>query len=183
MSQTPDPMDELLRPHLSPALSPPWKEALLVQTKRRLRWRRRGRLLGFAAALAACYVAGVLTMRLFPVEPGVEIRTEYVYVHAEPDKQAPPAPETPPTPERPVTALALEWQAVENPDRSVELYRRAGDRYLDEENDLESAVRCYKRFLSDCSDRDLEITAQDNWLLVSLKNARLEEKHYAKNSG
>ena len=85
MSQTPDPMDELLRPHLSPALSPTWKEALLVQTKRRLRWRRRGRLFGFAAVLAACYIAGVLTMRLFPAEPVVEFRTEYVYLPAESD--------------------------------------------------------------------------------------------------
>jgi hypothetical protein len=181
MNETPDPLEELLRPHSPSASSPAWKETLLVRTRRTLRWRRRARWLGFAAALAACYVAGVLTLRLFRAAPVVEVET--VYVDSEPGLQLPPVPETLRMPERAVTALALEWQAVEDPERSVELYRRAGDRYIDEDNDLESALRCYKRFLTECSEKELEITTQDNWLLVTLKNARLEEKRHAKNSG
>jgi hypothetical protein len=72
---------------------------------------------------------------------------------------------------------------VENPERRADLFRRAGDRYLKDENDLRSAVRCYKHALDAGSDEDLRITSQDNWLLVSLKNARQEERHHGKNDG
>ena len=182
MNETPDPLDALLqhRPPSAPATA--WKESILRQTSRTLRWRRRIRRTAFAGALIACYAAGMLSMRLLQAPPAVEIHHEIVYVPVEP-KSVPPANVAEESPaERPLTALALEWQAVENPERRVELYRRAGDRYFDEESDLESAVRCYKRFLTACSDKDLEISPQDNWLLVTLKNARAEEKRHAKHS-
>jgi hypothetical protein len=178
MTEFPDPLDKLLRPDL-PASSPPvWKDALLARTTRTLRWRRRGRRLGFVAALAACYVAGIFSMRLLQPAPAVERQTDYVYVTVEPKRET----HVTPVPEQPVSALTLEWQAVDDPEHAPELNRRAGDRYFADENDLASAVRCYKRFLSACPDKELEIAPQDNWLLVTLKNARLEEKQHAKNN-
>jgi hypothetical protein len=183
MSDLPDPLDELLRPDLPVVAAPVWRESLLARTTRTLRWRRRGRRLAILAALAACYVAGLVSMRLLRAEPAVEVRKEIVYVTEEKKPESPPERVTPPVPERPLTALALEWQAAEDPDRGAELNRRAGDRYFAEENDLASAVRCYKRFLSACPETELEVAPQDNWLLVTLKNARLEEKRHAKNNG
>jgi hypothetical protein len=179
MTEFPDPLDELLRPGLPAASLPAWKDALLARTTRTLRWRRRGRRLGLVAALAACYVAGAFSMRLLQPAPAVEHQIEHVYVTVEPKREV----QATPVPEPPVSALALEWQAVDEPERSAELNRRAGDRYLADENDLASAVRCYKRFLNACTDTELEVAPLDNWLLVSLKNARLEEKRHAKNNG
>lgn len=175
-------LDELLRSHF-PASPPIWKKTLLARTTRTLRWRRRGRRFGMLAALAACYAAGLLSVRLLQAEPSVEVRWEIVYLPRETKPETRPQREAPPMLEKPVTALALEWQAAESPDRSAELNRQAGDRYFTDENDWESAVRCYKRFLSACSDTQLEIAPQDNWLLVTLKNARLEEKRNAKTNG
>jgi len=180
MSENPDPLHELLRPETS-VPAPIWKDTLREQTTHTLRWRRRGRHLTMIAALAACFLAGVLTTRLFS-SPQIVHEIEYVSAPAEskPDTLAPPSEK--PTKEEKLTALALEWQAAESPDRSAELNRLAGDRYVEEENDLESAVRCYKRFLAECTREELEITPKDNWLLVTLKNARLEERRNAKSN-
>ena len=179
MNEIPDPLDALLRPISPSSSSPVWKGALLARTSRTLRWRRRGRRLSIAAGLAACYAAGLFSMLLLQAEPRIVVHEKIVYRPAETKSETQPQRETPTTPERPLTALALEWQAAENPDRSVELYRRAGDRYFDAENDLVSAVRCYKRFLSECKAEELQIDPNDNWLLVTLKNARLEERRRA----
>ena len=183
MSDIPDPLDQLLRPDPPAMAAPVWKDSLLARTTRTLRWRRLGRRVSIVAALAACYVAGLASMRLLRAEPAVEVRKEIVYVTEEKKPESLPERVTPPASERPLTALALEWQAAESPGGSAELNRRAGDRYFAEENDLASAVRCYKRFLSTCPETELEVAPQDNWLLVTLKNARLEGKRHAKNNG
>jgi hypothetical protein len=181
MSENPDLLDDLLRPETS-VPAPIWKDTLREQTTRTLRRRRRGRHVTIIAALGACFLAGVLTTRLFS-SPQIVHDIEYVSVPAEstPDTPAPPS-EKPANQEK-LTALALEWQAAESPDRSAELNRLAGDRYVEEENDLESAIRCYKRFLAECTHEELEITPKDNWLLVTLKSARLEERRHAKSNG
>jgi hypothetical protein len=181
MSENPDPLHDLLRPEPS-VPAPIWKVALREQTTRTLRWRRRGRNVAIIAVLAACFLAGVLATRLFS-SPQIVREIEYVSVPAEPTPDTPAPPSQKPTNEEKLTALALEWQAAESPDRSRELNRLAGDRYVEEENDLESAIRCYKRFLSQCTHEELEIDPKDNWLLVTLKNARLEERRHAKSNG
>lgn len=180
MNDPHDPLDELLTPRPAPAGEPAWKESLLRQTAGVLRRRRRLRRVAAVAALAACFAAGMLTMRLVTPPAPAEVR---VVVIEHPAMLA-PAPEAVvqaqlPKPEQ--TGLALEWQAVEEPERRAELFRRAGDRYLTAENDLESAVRCYRRALDAGSADDLKITPQDTWLLISLKNARQEETAHAKN--
>jgi hypothetical protein len=177
-----DQLEDLLRPETT-VTTPAWKDTLRNRTAKILRRRRRARRLACVAALAACFIAGVLTARLFLSKPVVLHEVEYVYLTAEPKPDTPTQPTEKPIAEPKLTALALEWQAAENPDRGAELNRLAGDRYVEEENDLESAVRCYKRFLAECTREELEITPKDNWLLVTLKNARLEERPHAKSNG
>ena len=146
---------------------------------RRRRWLRRG---GWLTGLAACYAAGILTMRLWPgheVHPPVAIAPEQndaSQVHPAP----PPTETKPPTPAQPPeSALAMEWQALDSPEKRPDLFRLAGDKYL-EDNNLESATRCYRGALDNVPDQDLKIAVNDNWLLISLKQAKQEEKRYAK---
>lgn len=90
-----------------------------------------------------------------------------------------PYPQNLRTKEQPETALAMEWQALDSEERRPDLFRKAGDEYL-QANDVKSAVRCYKGALDGASDDELKVTVNDNWLLMSLKEAKLEEKRYAK---
>src|SRR4029077_16110424 len=85
-----------------------------------------------------------------------------------------------PTPAQPAeTALAMEWEAWDSTEKPPCLFRLAGDKFF-QDNDLESATRCYRGALKGVSDQDLKISLNDNWLLMSLKQAKQEEKRYAK---
>jgi hypothetical protein len=70
--------------------------------------------------------------------------------------------------------------ALASEDQRPVLFRRAGDRYLENDHDVKSALRCYARALETSSDQDLTISADDSWLLIALKKARQEEKTHAK---
>ena len=156
----------------------------LIQQKtlgvlRRRRWLRRG---AWLAGLAACYAAGILTMQIWPA---AEVNHHVAIAPEQNDASqvnvAPPPTETkPPTPAQPPeSALAMEWQALDSTEKRPDLFRLAGDKYL-EDNNLESATRCYRGALDDASDQDLKIAVNDNWLFMSLKQAKQEEKRYAK---
>jgi hypothetical protein len=155
LAPPPPPADDTLRGHLR------------ERTSRVVRWRRRWRRIARAAALAACYAAGVLTMHgLAPHAPPPEITHQ----------PEPPKKEVAPQ----ASALALEWQALDSPRPRPDLYRQAGDRYLDDENDFESALRCYSQALDAAGEADRVVAVEDNWLLMTIKNARQKEKRYAK---
>jgi hypothetical protein len=165
-----------------PAADPALHSDVLTRTLPVVHRRRLVRRAGLVGALAACFAGGALTMRLLTptVEPEVQIVERFI----EREPVTPPTPKVAPSAVEPVgSALALEWQAVENPERRAELFRIAGDRYLNEEGDMASAVRCYKNALNAASADDLQVTPQDTWLLSSLKNARLEENRHGKNDG
>jgi hypothetical protein len=184
MNDTPDPLDELLTPSIPPARVPRLQVALLARTTSVLRRRRRWRHFGFVVALAACYAAGVLTMRLLAKPTIVEaapIVIERVVEREQKPVQVSEKPNRPAPAEAAPTALALEWQAVESENNRAELFRRAGDRYLNDENDPESALRCYKNALN--AGADPKVSPDDNWLLTSIKNAQQEEKRHANNDG
>jgi hypothetical protein len=157
-----DPLGELLACPRLPEDST-LQAKLRERTCRVLRWRRRGRHLAWAAALAACYAAGMLSPRLLPPAP------------------PPAAPKSEPTVAHPKDqgALALEWQAFDNRERKGELYRAAGDRYLQEESDLESALRCYGAALDAGDDAARAVSSDDSWLLMVIKGAREKEKRHA----
>jgi len=140
---------------------------------RRRRWLRRGAV---ALALCACYIAGAATVHLLTPPPSV-----VTVVVKEPGAPALPVPNVaPPRPEEEPTAVAMEWDALDHPEKKVESYRRAGDRYLTESNDVQAAVRCYKQMLDAGTEQDLVIAPDDNWLLMALKEARQKEKFDAK---
>src|SRR6516164_8536451 len=108
------------------------RKALWRQTTgvlRRRRWRRR---VGLAAALAACYGAGLLTMKWLPGPPVVgpgEVATQ----GPEPAPRPAPEPSAPATEPAPAPSpLALEWQAIDSKEKRPDLFRAAGDRYLEE---------------------------------------------------
>jgi hypothetical protein len=79
--------------------------------------------------------------------------------------------------------VAVEWQAVDDPDRQTALYQEAGDRYLEEERDPLQALRCYGNALDSGKEEDLTISASDSWLMMVIKDARQREKHNAKSGG
>jgi hypothetical protein len=187
------------------SLQPSAELRLLIQQKtlgiiRRRRWLRRG---SWLAGLAACYAAGIVTMLILPrtevnrrlaiaPEQGgawgqvsnlpANRQVENLPPQAGSQPNAAPSPtdiKHPPSAQPPETALAMEWQALDSTEKRPDLFRLAGDQYL-QENDIESATRCYRGALEGASDQDLKISVNDNWLLMSLKQAKQEEKRYAK---
>jgi hypothetical protein len=185
MNDTPDPLDDLLWPKAAPGGPDPLRLALLRRTTALLRRRRRLKRLALAAAMAACYLAGVLSRGLL-TPPRTENRQVVRRQSPPPSaKQGPPRPSQVPTQQRAApkededSALALEWRALEGKDRRFELYRRAGDLYL-KENDVESALRCYRGALAAASARQRALSAKDSWLLMAVKQERPMEKAHAK---
>jgi hypothetical protein len=149
------------------------REALWRRLRRRLRRGRWWKRAAVAAALAACYAAGFGTARLAP-EPAPAPSTVVVVddgSRPHDDGMTPPAP--------PDSPLGQEWQALDSPEQRPEAYREAGDRYVAEEADYQSAVRCYREALDAGSERDLAIQPDDSWLLMVLKDARQKEKRDA----
>jgi hypothetical protein len=176
MSNAPesDWIDHLLTP--SPAEirddAGPLRSRLLVQTLRLLRWLRWRQRLALAAALAACYLAGVWTV--YAVRPAPQPASV-----AEAARQEPPTPHSSPRP----AARALEWQALDGKGPAPDLYRQAGSQYLSDEVDPRSAARCYGQALDQGGDEDLTISPTDDWLLIAIKQARRKERIHAKHGG
>jgi hypothetical protein len=67
------------------------------------------------------------------------------------------------------------WAFLQSGEKRIELYRRAGDGYL-VRDDVQAALRCYRRALDGATPADLAIrTDSDSWLWMSLKLARKRE--------
>ncbi|HEV3258580.1 MAG TPA: hypothetical protein VG013_17020 [Gemmataceae bacterium] len=181
----PDGIDDFLEKGLPLAGGEHLRPALLTATTRVIRRRQRVRQIGLLAALAACYAAGLMTVRLAMPPPQAH-ELERVQETPRPvDKTGPvPAPAVRPSQaERHAPALTVEWQAVDSRVKRPDLFRRAGDRYLEEAGDFQSAVRCYRSALHDGAEEDLTISVDDNWLLMALKQAKEREKRHAKSNG
>lgn len=174
-SPEPDPLDGLLRPPAMPPDAEAMQERVYERTIRVLRRRRHLRRAALGAALAASFALGFLVMRLtvHPKTPDLPARS---VSEGEP-QPAPPAP----APDEP--ALVREWHAFDSDNQRSELYRQAGDSYMTEENDPQSALRCYANSLDHGTEQDRAISTDDNWLLMAIKDARQKEKGHAKNGG
>jgi hypothetical protein len=158
-----DPLDHLLGPRPA-AADPTFRAALLRRTRSAVRRRVWARRLALAAALAACFAAGLVTMAvLTPPRP------EPAPLPLTGQQPTPPGP--PP--------VALEDQAAQKPDERAALFREAGQRYLQDQGDVESALRCYRQSLD--SNAELAVAPEDDWLLIALKHARQEERRHARN--
>jgi hypothetical protein len=131
---------------------------------RRRLWLRYGR---WAAALAGCYVAGLVTFAL--TRPGAP-------------SDAPTANGLPP-------GVPASVAPPDHPDpranlpEDVRRWLAEGDRYATEAGDLEAALRSYRLALDAGGDDALVIAPTDNWLLISLKTARLKERTDANRNG
>ena len=170
----PDPLDGLLLPPPPCDGEESLRRRLLEQTTRALRRRRRWRVVAWAAALAACFVGGALTVYGFGPR-----QVERVVVIQKPPESPPPAPVAPAA-AAPASAVALEWKAFDADKPRPDLYRRAGEQYV-RDDDPASALRCYGQSLNGASDKDLAISPDDDYLLMMVKEARLKEKAHAKN--
>jgi hypothetical protein len=80
-----------------------------------------------------------------------------------------------PTPPQP---RELEWTAfdAESDQQRVKLYFQAGDLYLTDHNDIDSALRCYRQALHYCDVQNVEFDPNDNWLVMALKRDYRKEK-------
>lgn len=173
MSHDPnDALDHLLaRP--TAACDESLRRSLLAQTTNVLRLQRRGRQrrrIAFALAAAAILLA-IAGVAIFP-RSGTPERPV-----------GPPNPTVVQSPaplaaDMPAAAIERIGETSALDQRSV-LYRRAGDRYLEEAADPKDALRCYTQALDDGSEADLNVSADDSWLLMALKIDRKKEKKNA----
>ena len=166
----PDDFDELLLPRQTPVQNG-FRDAVLQQTMRVVRRRRRARKAFLVGAMLACYVAGAMTVQFWshrgedrslpvahqatPLEPtavpaGIPSR------RAEVAKNHPPAP----------------------PLLAYERLRRYSDRLLEQDGDITRAARYYARALDQASAEERAISVGDTWLLMALKADRFPEKNH-----
>lgn len=145
--------------------------SILEETTHVVRQRRRRRRSLQAALVAASLILAVGLARwlAFPAPQPEPPHNPGPLAH---EKKSEPI-------QAPSTALAQEWQAFDaEQDRSVQ-YLHAGHRYLQENYDPESALRCYRQALDAGEDASTEISVNDDWLLMALKLARQKEKNDA----
>lgn len=157
-----DDLEQLLHlPALEPA-APERQEALLAVTHRQLQRTRRTRQVLRMGLVAMVFVGGLgLGSLLFkPMPEGARLLPT----------QSVPAPATPL-----LTAAQLELEAekADQAPRSAQLYRQAGDRFL-EAQDIQSALRCYRLHLTEGGQAARPVFTSDSWLLMSLKTNRNE---------
>jgi hypothetical protein len=178
----PDPIDEFLSKGAENESSNELRTAIQITTRAVMRRHRRLRRAVWMSGLVACYAAGILTMELLKTsqrEPNMAIATSSDTAAESGSVPSGTAPEGPQLAQLPEAARVLEWQALDSEDRRPDLFRLAGDKYL-LANDIQSATRCYRSALQGTSEEELHITVNDNWLFMSLKEAKLEENRYAK---
>jgi hypothetical protein len=186
-SREPDPLEGMLRPP-SPPDNEALRQELYPRTQRVLRRRRHLRQLAYAAALLISFGAGGGTVRLMVEgERGAlaprssEQSRESKQTNTQPNQQQ--GADAPRSPVSCDSALTREWTAFDSEDHRSERYRQAADYYLTEENDPESALRCYSNALDSGTEQDLTISADDSYLLMAIKNARQKERNHAKQGG
>jgi hypothetical protein len=138
------------------------RQRLLTRTLGVLRRRRWLRRTGLAAALAACFAAGVLSARW--LWPATRPLPELV-------RHEPPSPSPPERPD-------ADRRTVENP-REVELVK-AADHVLVAQGDPLTALHLYTKALDDSGDDALTISTDDSFLMMAIKDARKRERTHAK---
>lgn len=163
--------DELLAPRGAPA-NDRLRGELLDRTTGRLRLARRMRYAANGCVCVICFVAGVATTFLRPSRS-----PEVVHVQVREEVPAPKIDAPPAAPKSPPSAAELELEAEKTlvKAEAARRFREAGDRYLSDFADYQSALRCYRNFLDEADPADRVVTAEDTWLLTSLKRAREQE--------
>jgi hypothetical protein len=167
-----DDLDDLLTPR-TPLREPEALRHAVIRDASRVQRRRRIVVRGRRILVpVVCFVAGSLTMWfLTPVREPAAPEAVAVVKKDEPLRLVARDPYRNDPPER------LErWAFLQTGEKRADLYRRAGDGYLGRD-DIEAALRCYRRALDGGSAADLAVRAdRDTWLLMSLKMARQKER-------
>jgi hypothetical protein len=156
------------------------KDKLLDRTLAMLPARRRWRRLAMAGALAACFAAGMLTMWL--LRPGLAAADPSGPAQGQPARESPLTRPLAQEDKGSTTALAKEWQAFDSTEERIKRFVQAGDQYLQEGEDLDGALRCYRQAVASASPDQLAVEPTDNWLVMALKTARRKEIERVKNS-
>jgi hypothetical protein len=185
-THVPDPFDQYLASIPVAPASAELKAQILAKTLRVIRQHRWSRRFAVAAAMAACYAAGALTV--WPAAMHAEVSTSSPSM-ASPGEVCQPLPSRSTGNEAAVVSslprsgrdtqlspAQLEWQAIDQRHAGADLYRQAGDRYLSEAQDIESALRCYHNALARGGSKALAISPDDSWLLVALKSSHFQDE-------
>lgn len=161
--------DELLTPQPA-GPNDALKSELLARTSHRVRMTWRTRIATRVAAGLICFAAGVATTYLRP-EPQSVTTVASVRTTIAAADPAPPASARTLAP----AELELEAEKATVKAESARLFREAGDRFLRDHADFLGALRCYRNFLNEADPADRAVSADDTWLLTSLKRAREQE--------
>jgi hypothetical protein len=169
--------DELLSPK-PVAANEALKADVLARTVRRVpaaAWRRRAIR---AAVYVVCFGLGWATTYLRPAPAPAIVYVERPVPQA-PVADAPGSPARPKVepPGRKLSPAEIELAAEQVPNKAeaARRFREAGDGYLKELADYRAALRCYRNFLDEADPADRAVSADDTWLLTSLKRAREQE--------
>ena len=165
-----DPLEQFLGADFNGPPPAALQQEVLAKTTHVLRRRRIVRRLAWAGAMAACFVAGMLTMLL--VQGAPQQKVEIVDPGPQAKKQEPEKK----LPEPAVSLVELEWRAFDSRDNRARLFLEVGHRYFEERQDFDSALRCYRQALDAAPMEELAVRPDDNWLIAALKEARQKEK-------
>jgi hypothetical protein len=134
--------------------------------------------MGAVAALAGCYLAGMMTMSIWRASPG-QHRGDSAPIDLA--AQVQPKGESPPT--RPLIRPEDDGVVTDPSAKMIvakfspyDRLRRAGDRQLEDENDIAGAARTYRRALKLASPTERDIVPDtDTWLLMAMKNDQINQ--------
>jgi len=178
-----DDLESLLAPR--PAIVPAQlQESIRRRTEGVLKRRRIVRRMGKVGVVAVVFAAGVAFERSISDPKPINSVQPNSAVPTQPQRETSPAPQQSPQPE-PKTAASAELLAEQATDRgdSARLYRLAGDKYLNDQQDYRNAARCYRLYLGHAGDDALQLQLTETWLLTSVKNAAFQEKYDDANRG
>jgi len=158
----------------TPEASDIFRESLLARTSTHVQARPRRRRMLTMAFVGLAYCAGLATMSLRDGQDSAEIAPVAAV------QELAPKLETAPRNTNALTAnsekLAYRVAMASEPEQR-RLLKAAGDQYLLGRGDPGRATQCYGRLLDLMeTDEATTVTSTDNWLLATLKLARLEEK-------
>jgi len=160
-----DELDDILKPREVPTASAEHQAQLLAGTMTQLKRTRRLRQVKMVALWVAVFLIGVSLGWL-----GLQREPKQLAIQPAPQATAPEAPPL-------LTAAQLELQAEKSDDpvQTAQLYRQAGDRFL-EAQDMRSALRCYRIHLNEGGPDVRAVLASDSWLLMNLKTTNVTRR-------
>ncbi len=173
-----DPIDDFLNRDFAANSASELRERILMETTRALQRRRYLARLPWAGYLAASFLAGVGTVLLWHFAQMPHGTTQNLHTTKTEAKRESPVP-TPNDIDASLTALDLEWRAFDSKDNRAALFFAAAKRYLDDRQDYESALRCYGQALDALPPEELQVRPEDDWLVMALKEARIQERNDA----